>query len=352
MEPDLFSDSVERFLRERCTAKEVAAIERGEAGEALWHGLLELGLADALVPERLGGLGLGIRDVFPIVLACGAHAVPLPLAQTMMIRAILASEGYPAPDGPMTFATRDRGAGVRDVACPRVPYGRVSEWALVDAGDAMVLLSAEDAAVTPTGVHGSLEADLRWTRIPAEAPRLASPRDGPATAACLLAAQLAGSMREVLARTIAYANDRAQFGRSIGKFQAVQQQISVMAEHVLAARMAARLGCDGQGYLPDPLRAAVAKARASEAAVVVGAVAHAVHGAMGMTEEFELQLHTRRLSEWRTACGSESYWYGRIGLALVAEGEGSALDFIRERLGGSRGASGGPPGQRAKAEAR
>ena len=117
---------------------------------------------------------------------------------------------------------------------------------------------------------------------------------------------MAGAMQRVLEATLAYANDRAQFGKSIGKFQAVQQQLSVMAEQVFAARMAAEIGCAGDGIAPHPLRAAVAKARASEAAEKVVAIAHAVHGAIGVTAEYDLQLHTRRLQEWRADFGSQA----------------------------------------------
>jgi acyl-CoA dehydrogenase len=130
---------------------------------------------------------------------------------------------------------------------------------------------------------------------------------------------------------VRYANERSQFGRPIGKFQAVQQQISQMAELVAAARMAAQLGASAPSHVPDPLLAAVAKARTSEAVVPVAAIAHAVHGAIGITEEYDLQLYTRRLHEWRAAFGSETYWNLRIGEALLREATPS-LVFIRERL--------------------
>lgn len=107
--------------------------------------------------------------------------------------------------------------------------------------------------------------------------------------------------------TIAYANDRVQFGKPIGKLQAIQQQLSVMAEESFAARAAAQLALSGAGWQVDALRAAVGKQRASEAAVTVAAVAHAVHGAIGVTEEYDWELLTRRVHEWRAHYGSESY---------------------------------------------
>jgi alkylation response protein AidB-like acyl-CoA dehydrogenase len=139
-------------------------------------------------------------------------------------------------------------------------------------------------------------------------------------------------MERVLQMTVAYANERVQFGRSIGKFQAIQHQLAVMAEHVAAARMAAEIGCAGAGPLPVGLRAAVAKARASEAATVATSTAHAVHGAIGVTAELDLQLFTRRIHEWRADFGSERHWNRVLGRALLASDAASTLDFMRAAL--------------------
>ena len=154
------------------------------------------------------------------------------------------------------------------------------------------------------------------------------------THACLLAAQMAGAMQRVLAMSLQYANDRQQFGKPLGKFQAIQHQLAVMAEQVFAADMAAQIGCSpaaqsvGYAWQPDPLRAAIAKARASEAAVEVSALAHSIHGAIGFTEAFDLQIFTRRLHTWRQAAGSESYWHKFLGEAMMRSPD-STLDLLR-----------------------
>jgi acyl-CoA dehydrogenase len=132
-------------------------------------------------------------------------------------------------------------------------------------------------------------------------------------AAVLAAGQMAGAMEAVQALTIDYALTRKQFGREIGRFQAVQHQIAVMAEETTAARMAAQAAFVG---LPSELserRAAVAKLRCGEAAERVCAIAHAVHGAIGVSEEHSLHHHTRRLRAWRLADGGESWWAARLG---------------------------------------
>jgi acyl-CoA dehydrogenase len=143
---------------------------------------------------------------------------------------------------------------------------------------------------------------------------------------------MAGAMQEVLKVSLQYANDRVQFGRSIGKFQAVQHQLTVMAEEVIAATMAARIACNTDSSTAAPLACAVAKARAGEAALIVARIAHAVHGAIGITQECNLQLLTRRLLSWRVSAGSEAYWNEQIGRALVLSDCGSVPAFVREQL--------------------
>ena len=175
----------------------------------------------------------------------------------------------------------------------------------------------------------ALDAALEWAPPQVKAaPRMAAPAQLDTVQAAVVAAQMAGALRAVFQRTLQYANERQQFGRAIGKFQAIQHQLAVMSEHVFAARMAAQIGCSGVALIPDRLRVATAKARCSEAALAVSEAAHAIHGAIGFTEEYDLQLFTRRLHAWRQAAGSESYWHGVAGEALLAH-DGLTLDMVR-----------------------
>jgi alkylation response protein AidB-like acyl-CoA dehydrogenase len=129
--------------------------------------------------------------------------------------------------------------------------------------------------------------------------------------------------------TMQYANDRIQFGKSIGKFQAIQHQMSVMAEHVAASATAAEAAFGTDASTPSLLAAAIAKSRTSEASVLVASIAHAVHGAIGVTEEFDLQLLTRRMHEWRMAHGSEAYWNLIVGRSVFESELPTVTDFVR-----------------------
>jgi len=63
--------------------------------------------------------------------------------------------------------------------------------------------------------------------------------------------------------------------------------------------------------------------------VDIAAIAHAVHGAIGISEEHDLQLFTRSLHEWRAADGSEGYWSAILGRVRLADEAPTSADFIR-----------------------
>lgn len=314
-------DPFERLLADVSTPAAIRAIEAGGDAGALWSAIADSGFVDALVAEEAGGAGLTLGDVSPLLIALGRHAVPVPVAETMVARALLAQAGLAAPDGPIVLATALSGG-----TAP-VPLARVASYVLLDTGDALVLCALADLTVEPTGVHNDLSARLGWQGTPT-GPSMPAPANGlRAIAAVIRAAAIAGAADRLLDMTVAYANDRVQFGKPIGKQQALQQNLAVMAEQAVSARLAAQAGCAG-GLPPDLQAAAVAKQVASAVAAHIANTAHAVHGAIGISAEYDLQLFTRRLHEWRLADGSESCWAQALG-ALRLQSTATSADFVR-----------------------
>src|SRR5260221_10913140 len=97
------ADAVERLLTNACPPKAVRAIERGEPYQTLWETMESSGFVDALVPEHAGGAGFSLTDASPVLELSGRHAVPLPLAESMLLRALIHSAGAEVPGGPLTF---------------------------------------------------------------------------------------------------------------------------------------------------------------------------------------------------------------------------------------------------------
>jgi acyl-CoA dehydrogenase len=308
-----------RMLDEAASPAAVRAIEAGGSADAMWAAIAASGYLDALVPEEHGGAGLALADVEPLIEALGARAVPLAVGETMIARALLAAAGIAAPEGPIALAT--------SVAMP-VSAAIGASHILADTGDDLVLAPVSALALEAAGVHRSLAA--RLTHVP-QGQRLPRPDHGlRPVAAVLRAALIAGAAGRLSQMATAYASERVQFGKPIGRQQALQQMLSVMAEDMVACRLAAQLGCAAGIDVPLAV-AATAKVTTSSAAPRIAATAHAVHGAIGIAEEYDLQLLTRRLHEWRLADGSEGYWSGILGQARLASGD-STVDWVRASI--------------------
>jgi len=332
---DLFSDALRQLLQGQCTPQVVRAVESGESSKQnesarqLWGHIEESGFADALVPEDEGGAGLSLQEVFPLLELCGTFAVPVPLGETVLARGLLAQAGLWRPRGSIALS-RVTSAGDGRLSCALVPGGKVADWVLASQGAQCFLLDVSQAE--RSAAVFCLDETLSWPAdagVAVGALPVAGTHDLQALQACVCAAQLAGALMNVFQRTLQYANERQQFGRPIGKFQAIQHQLSVISEHAFAARMGAQVGCIADGITPMRLRVAVAKARTSEAALEVAGLAHSIHGAIGFTEEFDLQLFTRRLHAWRQTGGAESFWHGVLGEELVGRQDGLALELLR-----------------------
>ena len=150
--------------------------------------------------------------------------------------------------------------------------------------------------------------------------------------ALLRAAQMAGAMEAALDLATTYANDRVQFGRPIGKFQAIQQQLALLAEEAAASLVAVESAAISlaEGRQSAEFALAAAKIRAGEAAGTVAEIAHQVHGAIGFTEEHSLHYLTRRLWSWRDEFGDEAYWAGLLGRRIAAAGGAGLWPLITD----------------------
>jgi acyl-CoA dehydrogenase len=132
---------------------------------------------------------------------------------------------------------------------------------------------------------------------------------------------IAGAARRALELTLRHTAEREQFGRALGRFQAVQQQVAEMAAEVAAVRAAADAAvefcaADGVGDERAGVAVAAAKIHAGRAAGVVARIAHQAHGAIGFTQEHPLHLVTTRLWAWRDEAG----WARELGDRALAAG--------------------------------
>jgi acyl-CoA dehydrogenase len=333
---DLLRDAAERLLETQCTAEVLRRADQGEFPQALWNAVVQAGYVDALVPEDAGGPGLDLPDALSLLFSAGRHAAPVPLAETMLAGWLLAAARLPRPAGPLTIAPVREGDALtarRDGARWRLEgVARRVPWAARAAG--IVTLARSDAlavvALARPGdcriaaganVAGEPREDVDFAGAVAEGALV--PLDAGALralGAVMRSAQMAGALQRVLEESVRYATERVQFGRPIGRFQAVQQSLAVLAGQAAAATAAAEAGLQAVARDAASPAIAAAKIRAGEAAGIGAAIAHQVHGAIGFTQEHVLHHFTRRLWSWRDEFGGEAHWSVTLGGAVAAAG--------------------------------
>jgi alkylation response protein AidB-like acyl-CoA dehydrogenase len=116
-----------------------------------------------------------------------------------------------------------------------------------------------------------------------------------------------GAAEQALALSVQHANDREQFGRPIGSFQAVAHRCVDMRADIDACRYLAwqaAWALDARG--DAPLEVAAALAFGVEAMRRVFVHAHQVHGAIGFSTEYPLHRHTRRAKAFELTWGPAS----------------------------------------------
>jgi len=274
-------------------------------------------------------------------LARGAAAVPF-AEHVLVARPILAAAGLgpPPADEVTTFAMGELRArpGQGDTWLLSGHAG--SPWLSVAAhtvlvaatGDGAVLGLASPADLdVRTGVNVAGEprdvviADdvpVRGVPVPDELVR--DLRDRYALAR---AAQLFGGLHEILLLSLRYAQERQQFGRNIGRFQAIQFMVAEIAEEVALVAASVKAAANAVAAARPEAAALVAASKVNAGAAVgpVARNAHQVHGAIGFTQEHGLHHLTRRCWSWRDEAGVELTHARALSLALVSGAEPGAF---------------------------
>jgi acyl-CoA dehydrogenase len=326
-------------LASEVTHERIVAAERGEWLGPLWDAVEAAGLLRPHLPESAAGAGAGWREAFVVARAVGGHCVPLPIAETLLGGWLLTQAGLAIPSGPLALAPRPLPAtalrnGRIEATLARVPWGR-------HAGHAVVVVPSSSGMMV--GCAPLAGADVRVGQSLA-----LEPRDelGIAVAAAIghadLAADVLPALGAMLDLSVRYASDRVQFGRPIGSFQAIQQELARLAGQVAAAGTAAEVAFRAVdeasdfageiGRAGDPtFEIACAKVVVGEAAELGPRIAHQVHGAIGFTYEHSLHFASRRLWSWRSEFGTTEEWAARLGARVLAAGADALWPSVTAR---------------------
>lgn len=321
-----------------------------------WSAMAAQGWTGLLVPESAGGYGQGFAEMAEVAAALAAQVVPEPVTPVLvfagrLLQACAGSEtarillgelaegstlpgvawqedpsgaaGFDARGGlaePATVCVRSGGHLTLRGSKRHVRPGPAATGYIVTAssaeGIALVWLPAQSQGMSTTVerlADGTYAARLGFDNIELPAGHLLA--SGAAARAALAAAydealifagvELLAVSRRMLSMTLDYLRTRKQFGKLIGSFQSLQHRaVDMLIQQELSGAVVAQAvaeldrGCTGS---ERALLAARVKSRCSEAALMIARESVQLHGAIGVTDDYDLGLYLQRalvLSAW------------------------------------------------------
>jgi alkylation response protein AidB-like acyl-CoA dehydrogenase len=352
-EQEMLRKTARDFLVDKCSKKFVKQMEESETGYSreLWQEMAGLGWMGLAFPGKYGGGDMSFLDLAVLLEEMGRACLPGPFFSTVVLGGLsildvgseeqkegylpevirgeriltlaLTEQGYHNYDvsSVKVEAARDNGSYVIRGTKLFVPDAHIADYLLCVArtkpknGITIFLMDAKDArikyAVLKT-VGGDKLCEVIFDEIPvAKASILGRLNQGWSVvqkiiqrAAVGKCCEMVGNIQRVLEMTVDYAKERKQFDRPIGSFQVIQHYCADMATDVDSARFstyqAAWMLSEG---LPCAKEVAIAKAWVGEACERVFALAHQIHGAIGVTIEHDLHYYTRRAKAAELAFG-------------------------------------------------
>jgi len=304
---------------------------------AAWRMIEEMGLTALMLPEAEGGMEGNWADAAPVFQRCGYHALPLPVGETITGNKLLYDAGVELPGTSIAFGqgsgavTSNRFTGKLSITSPLLAGAFLI--ASLDDGSECILIDCALAndTISRTNMAGEPRGTLAFENAPYRTIANLSGDTLFRLGALLRTAQMAGALAACLEITMRYALERSQFGRELRKFQAIQHQIAILAEEsaaIYSASLSATAALDAGNA---DFAVACAKLRANMATGTSALIAHQVHGAIGITKEYELHRFTNRLWAWRDEFGNDRFWAQRLGETILLCDAGAAWEVLTQR---------------------
>ena len=373
----MIRDTAEAFLLSESTSDIVRKTMATESGydEALWQRVCaELYWPAITIPEAQGGMGLGYVELAATLEQMGRFLFCAPFFSSVCLagNALLvaaddtqkaawlpkliegdtatlafsgATGGRCADDIGVVFR-KDGDSYILSGEAHYVVDGHTADWVIIAARNAK---DANDVGLFVV-TAGSEGLSRRWlptmdqTRkqaalalddvVLSDALRLAGADNAKQAltdtldlATIALAAEQVGVAQQALDTTLGYMSEREQFGRRIASYQAVKHKAADMMVKSEAARSAVYYAaCVAQEYLDGGTlaselaeAASVAKAWCSDASFFNAGCGIQLHGGVGFTWEYDIQLLFKRARAAEAYLGNSAWHRERIAGQLLDE---------------------------------
>ena len=349
-EQDALRDTVRSYLAKSAPSSYVRQMLDDDRGftDAWWEGVTALGWTGVLIPEALGGAGLGMIDMVVLQEEMGKLPLPGPFLSSAVagtlaarrlgdeellsrlaagqVRATVAIEevgtGDPL-DSIGATAVRSGDSWMLSGAKPLVIDGHTADVAVVvartDDGLAAFALDQPGGTLVPsldvTRKVARLDLDGRvGRRLGVDGDQTDILRrigDDIAIAVC---AETVGACDRALEMAIEYSKMRVQFDRPIATFQAIKHKIVDMLHQLELSRVGTHWAA-WASEVDDRLRAesaAMCKGFVGEAANMITAENIQVHGGVGFTWEVDCHLLFRRVKQNDVLFGRQGWQRQRL----------------------------------------
>ena len=344
-EQEILKNTARDFLEKEAPEAYVRQMEEDERGYSpeVWKKMADQGWQGIIIPEEYGGVGFGFLDLIVLLEEFGRALVPGPFIPTMVAATAILEGGseeqkqqwlprIASGDVIATLAFTEPSArfdaeGVELRAEKSgenytlngtklfVPDAHVADLMVVVArtggqgeqGISLFLVDAKAPGITTEvlkTIASDKQCEVRFENVSVPAANLLG-GEGQGwslmqriilQATCMEAAYLVGLAQMDFEISVNYAKERVQFGRPIGSFQAIQHKAADMVTDVDGARFimyrAAWAVAENE---PDAeMQVSMAKAWVSDATRRVVAHGQQIHGGIGFTKDYKIQLYFRR----------------------------------------------------------
>jgi len=358
-EQELLKNSAREFLEKECPEDHVRAMEEDEKGYSpdLWKKMADLGWQGLMVPENYGGAGFSFLDLCVLVEETGRALLPGPFIPNQIAASILLAAGSDdqkakylpkLADGSAIFTyafTEPSGRwdeqGVQMAATANgsdfvlngtklfVPDANVADYIITAVtlpgggmGAAVVARSAVEVTVLKT-IASDKQAEVVFKDVAVAAGDMMtitaeSGRTIRNQATSLECAYLVGLAQKDFEISVNYAKERVQFGRPIGSFQAIQHKAADMVTDVDGMRfiMYKAAWATSENEASADMDVAMAKAWCSDASRRVVAHGQQIHGGIGFTKDYVIQLFFRRQKRAELFWGDADFHRERVAQML------------------------------------
>jgi acyl-CoA dehydrogenase len=318
--------------------------------QALWRRIIDLGWPGLIIPEAYGGLGMSLVDWVVITEEIGRSLAPCPYLGNYAGTLALMRSGTAAQKDQhlprvatgtaqlgLAWSEHDRNEdprAVATIAAGNTLTGRKRYVIDADTASHLVVTARGSGGaigffLVATDQPGVTVAALPWMDVTRRvcdvtfASAAAEPMHGDFDAAwqwiadrvlLALASENAGGAEAILRRTVAYANQRVQFGKPIASYQAIKHKCADMMMKVESAK-ALTYYCAwalAEGDDVASVSAAMAKSFSSDAYRFCTSEAIQIHGAIGFTWEMPVHLYYKRARANAVMFGNPSYHRDRV----------------------------------------